>query len=403
MIAKDSSISRLSDQFEQWSQQQLTGRLDVSAEDSQPWSLYFCMGRLAWVRGGKHSLRRWRRLLQNHCSQLYTDPGQVSSLDRAVLEQREYESLIQWVKQQQITGEQAVTLIRSAIAEVLFDILQQEETKAVAFTSDHEDAIEASLTLLGPEQTLSQVQLAWSNWSKAGLASVSPNFAPVLRQPEQLQQSLSPQVYQTLVKLINGQRTLRDVALRMKQDPLLLLRTLAPYIRTKLIELVRLPDLTPPPLPNPDSGSSSGNGNVHAASGPTPKGPSLVMSVDDSFLERQIMERILTQLGYKFLGIEDAVQALPSIIEHKPALIFLDLIMPIVNGYELCSQIRKISQLKDIPVVILTGNDGIVDRVRAKLVGATDFLSKPIDEKQVQGVLQRYVIDFTARLPSTGD
>jgi chemotaxis family two-component system response regulator PixG len=319
-----------------------------------------------------------------------------------VAEQQEYQALIQWVKQQQMTGEQAVALIRSAIAEVLFDILQHEEAGSVTYTVDHEDAISASLTLLGSEQTLSQAQLAWSNWSKAGLASISPNLAPVLRQPEQLQQSLSPQVYQTLIKIIDGQKALRDVALRMKQEPLVLLRTFAPYIRTKLIELVKLPDLAP--SNSSEAGKfqalrMGGEGN----SSQSQKRTWVVMSVDDSFLERQIMERLVTQLGCSFFGVEDPVQALPSIIQHRPALIFLDLIMPIVNGYELCAQIRKMSQFKDIPIVIVTGNDGIVDRVRAKLVGATDFLSKPVDERQVHGVLQRYLTDFTTPLPSNGD
>jgi chemotaxis family two-component system response regulator PixG len=108
------------------------------------------------------------------------------------------------------------------------------------------------------------------------------------------------------------------------------------------------------------------------------------------------MELILTKAGYQFLGIQDSVQVLPALLEHKPDLIFLDLVMPVANGYEVCSQIRRISLFKNTPVVILTGNDGIVDRVRAKMVGSTDFLGKPIEAERVLAVLRKYLPTSTS-------
>ena len=65
--------------------------------------------------------------------------------------------------------------------------------------------------------------------------------------------------------------------------------------------------------------------------------------------------------------------------------------MPNANGYEICSQLRKLSIFKETPIVILTGQDGIIDRVRAKLVGATDFLSKPVAASTVLEVINRYL------------
>lgn len=70
--------------------------------------------------------------------------------------------------------------------------------------------------------------------------------------------------------------------------------------------------------------------------------------------------------------------------------------MPVANGYELCSQIRKISVLKTTPIVILTGNDSIIDRVRAKVVGATHFICKPIDEAEILEVAQKYTRTMTS-------
>ena len=64
--------------------------------------------------------------------------------------------------------------------------------------------------------------------------------------------------------------------------------------------------------------------------------------------------------------------------------------MPNANGYEICSQLRKLSVFRNTPIVILTGNDGIVDRVRAKMVGASDFLSKPVKQEVVLEVIRKY-------------
>ncbi|MDR9405106.1 MAG: response regulator, partial [Halothece sp. Uz-M2-17] len=116
----------------------------------------------------------------------------------------------------------------------------------------------------------------------------------------------------------------------------------------------------------------------------------LIAFVDDSEQSRQIMNNVVTKGGYDFIGIGDSVEAITILLEKQPQLIFLDLMMPNVNGYELCSQIRKISVLKEVPVVIVTGNDGIVDRMRAKVVGATNFISKPIDRSEVLTLALQY-------------
>lgn len=374
---------RLSNQLTIWSQMQLTGRLDVQADSSEQWSLYFCSGRLVWAKGGLHVRRRWRRLLSQYCQQLCAQND--SGFESDVVKGEDYNLLKSLVKQHQITGEQAASVIRNTVTEVMFDILQQEKLGQLTFVSDRQDTLDASLTLLSSEQTLKQIQEIWETWSDAGLSDLSPNQAPVLRQLEQLQQQSSPQVYKTLVKVIDGKRTLRDVAVLLKQDLLMLVRSFVHhYVSKGLMALVRVPDFSPPAPPEPERESASPS---QPASATRP----LIACVDDSQLEQQRMELMLTKAGYRFLGIEDSIQVLPTLLEHKPDLIFLDLVMPVANGYEICTQIRRISLFKNTPIVILTGNDGIVDRVRAKVVGSTDFLSKPIEAERVLAYVRKYL------------
>lgn len=396
MSADRPTSDSLSNQLAIWSQMQLTGRLDVQADSSQQssfyfassqqWSLYFCMGRLVWARGGSHVLRRWRRFLSQYCPQICAQND--SRFESDVVKGEDYNLLIRWVKQHQITGEQAASVIRNTVTEVMFDILQQEKLGQLTFVGDHQDTLHACLTLLNAEQTLKQAQQTWGTWSDAGLSKISPNLAPLLRQLEQLQQQSSPQVYQTLVKVIDGERTLREVAVLLKQDLLTLVRTFVHhYVHKGLMALVSVPDFSPPAPPERDvvAGAASPSQPASAAR-------PLIACVDDSHLEQQLMELILTKAGYRFLGIQDSVQVLPALLEHKPDLIFLDLVMPVANGYEVCSQIRRTSLFKNTPVVILTGNDGIVDRVRAKVVGSTDFLGKPIEAEQVLAYARKYLL-----------
>ena len=99
----------------------------------------------------------------------------------------------------------------------------------------------------------------------------------------------------------------------------------------------------------------------------------------------------MTNAGYQFVSEMDGLRAIAVLLNRKPDLIFLDLIMPNTNGYEICTQLRKLSYFKQTPIVIVTGNDGLIDRVRAKMVGSTDFISKPVNEKIVLDTINKYL------------
>ena len=115
------------------------------------------------------------------------------------------------------------------------------------------------------------------------------------------------------------------------------------------------------------------------------------MCIDDSPFVCDRLEQIFREVGYQFISVMDSMKAIPVAISKKPQLIFLDLVMPNANGYEICSRLRKVATFRDIPIVILTGNDGVIDRVRAKVVGATDFLTKPVQSELVIEVAQKYL------------
>ncbi|MCS6960037.1 MAG: response regulator [Pseudanabaenaceae cyanobacterium SKYGB_i_bin29] len=116
-----------------------------------------------------------------------------------------------------------------------------------------------------------------------------------------------------------------------------------------------------------------------------------IAHVEDSPVEGMIMEKILTDLGLPCVRISNPLLAVTTLLKVKPDFVFLDLHMPIVNGYEICAQLRRVQDLQHIPIVILTSSDGLVDRVRARICGATDFMNKPIKLQLVQKMIEKHL------------
>jgi two-component system, chemotaxis family, response regulator PixG len=361
-----------------------SGELVFTAPKGEKWSFYLYLGSIIYATGGTHPVRRWQRHLAAYCPQM---PAHNSAMQRdleimptaAFNTCWQYQLLCLWVAQQKITAEQAAKIIRGVVVEVLFDIAQ---ARHATFQIKPDNSLSTKLPLRDVQEAIAEVEGLWQAWSNDPVADYSPNSAPVIKQPEHLKECASAQVYQTLSYLLNGKRTVRDVALLMKRDILSVTRSLLPYIQSGSVELLHIPDLpvpvSPPPAP------------VAPVSRTIASGP-LILCVDDSPAVCQSMESLLVAAGYRFVGVQDGLRAIATILARRPDVIFLDLVMPNTNGYEICAHLRKLSQFQNTPIIILTGNDGVVDRVRAKLVGASDFLSKPVDAGVVLSVIRKHL------------
>lgn len=389
LVIKDFNATKQVEFFESLKQSRFTGQLALTGPKGEKWFFYFYLSRLIYATGGVHPVRRWRRNLITHCPQIASQPStiQVDLANIAPEKLRvcwEYELMCLWVEQQKISREQAAKMIRGAIVEILFDITQGT---AVSCELRPNIVLQPRLVLIDAEQAIAESQQLWNAWQEAKIADRSPNLAPVIRHPEQLQQKTNPQVYQTLSQLLDGQQSLRDLSIRMKRHVLPVIGSLLPYLQTGLIELVSIPDVASPIAPP----TTTGTGNTGITTQGSTSAVPLIACVDDSPLMCQTMEKILTAANYQFVGINDPLRAIAILLARKPDLIFLDLVMPNANGYEICGQLRRLSFFKDTPIVILTGNDGIVDRVRAKMVGSTDFVSKPVEPEVVVGIIRKYL------------
>ncbi|RMF22433.1 MAG: response regulator, partial [Cyanobacteria bacterium J083] len=385
MTIRQFTASKQIEFFESLKQPRFSGQLTLTDNKGVTWTFYLYLGRIMYATGGSHPVRRWRRNLADYCPQvlphladLQADISHISAQELRTC--WEYKLLSLWIDQKRITREQASSIIRSTVVEIMFDLAR---TMEVSCEFKQDNLLSTRLILIDAEQVIVEADKIAQAWQNAKIADRSPNMAPVIRQPEQLKQKTSPQVYQNLTKLLDGSHTLRDLAVRMKRDVLTVTRSLLPYLQLGLVQLVNIADLPSPMIAQVNRGIPQpvvqSNQNI------------LIACVDDSPLVCQTMEKILTANGYRFLGINNGLRAIATLLSRKPDLIFLDLIMPNTNGYEICSQLRKLSFFRNTPIVILTGNDGIIDRVRAKMVGSTDFIGKPVTAEIVQQTLQKHL------------
>ena len=106
-----------------------------------------------------------------------------------------------------------------------------------------------------------------------------------------------------------------------------------------------------------------------------------VMVIDDSNTIRRSAEIFLVQAGCKVILAEDGFDALAKITDHQPEVIFVDIMMPRLDGYQTCALIKKNARFASTPVIMLSSKDGLFDRARGRMVGSDEYLTKPFTKE----------------------
>jgi len=116
-----------------------------------------------------------------------------------------------------------------------------------------------------------------------------------------------------------------------------------------------------------------------------------VLVIDDSNTIRRSAELFLRQAGFEVILAEDGFDALAEINDHQPHVIFVDIMMPRLDGYQTCALIKQNPELKSTPVIMLSSKDGVFDRARGRLAGSDRYLTKPFTQEALVEVVAQYV------------
>jgi twitching motility two-component system response regulator PilG len=115
-----------------------------------------------------------------------------------------------------------------------------------------------------------------------------------------------------------------------------------------------------------------------------------ILVVDDSPTIRKLVDIILKKRGFRVISASNGLEALARINDGLPSMIFLDITMPRMDGYQLCKIIKANQETRDIPVVMLTSKDGLIDKVRGRMAGSTGYITKPFGPDTLLQAVEKY-------------
>jgi len=123
----------------------------------------------------------------------------------------------------------------------------------------------------------------------------------------------------------------------------------------------------------------------------------VVMVIDDSKTIRRTAETLLKKEGCEVITATDGFEALSKISDHQPQIIFVDIMMPRLDGYQTCALIKNNQVFKSTPVIMLSSKDGLFDKARGRIVGSEEYLTKPFTREELLGAIRRHVSDKANR------
>ena len=213
--------------------------------------------------------------------------------------------------------------------------------------------------------------------------------------------SLDIKLLKELSALIRGRTSIRQLSLLLKKEEGKVIQILAPYIAAKIIYLREPADPLNllPEIPRrkvksaiSEAGQASNQaekGKQADASGRV--GTKKIVCIDDSPTILQEIQRFLDGDRFEVTTIDDPIKAASMVFRLKPDLILMDITMPKINGYKLCGLLRASAYCNQTPIVMVTGNTGLIDKARAKLSGANDYLTKPFTRESLNEVVNKYL------------
>jgi len=115
-----------------------------------------------------------------------------------------------------------------------------------------------------------------------------------------------------------------------------------------------------------------------------------VMVIDDSKTIRRTAETLLSKAGFEVITANDGFEALAKVVDNQPDIIFMDIMMPRLDGYQTCALIKNNDAFKDTPVIMLSSKDGLFDRARGRIVGSDNYITKPFSKEELLTAVHEY-------------
>ena len=248
-------------------------------------------------------------------------------------------------------------------------------------------------------QVLTELETRLQSWQNLTPNIESPHQQPYCPDTTKLSQPvpngmLNPGLLAMLAKLMQN-KSIGELSIFLKQDRLKVAQLLSPYIQQGVIQLREaaapfnlLPNIpalaSAAPTETPQQSTPSAGGN---SSGKRQK----IVCIDDSPAMLETIEGYLGSEGFDVATVENPMESLSTMFAMKPDLILMDVSMPGINGNRLCQILKRSSVFKEVPIIMVSGNTGALDKAKSESSGATDYLTKPFSKSDLLAIVDTHL------------
>ncbi|MBD2678503.1 MULTISPECIES: response regulator [Nostoc] len=338
----------------------------------QSWFVFFLNGQIIYCQQGESSLSRISDYLHHYRVEMRLADKQIASLSST--DAPEYAYLWALLEQNIISPKIAASIIQGLVHETLFDLLSLHQGN---FIFRQGAALAPQLNTFEIARFVTKITRQVQEWKQLYPHIQSPEQLLVLSDKVHTHSSLPAATVNKLQHWADGKTSLRQLARYLNRDILTVAKAIYPYVQQSWLQLVYSP--TNQPEINTDNSELN------------KKNRGRIVCIDDAIAIGETINSILQAQGYEAIVLTNPLEAMGLVFQLKPDLILCDIAMSELEGYEVCAMLRHSTAFRLTPIIMLTGKDGFIDRVKASMVGATDYLTKPFTDNELLMLVGKYI------------
>jgi twitching motility two-component system response regulator PilG len=351
----------------------LSGDLGI-VKSPTSWVVFFWNGHIVYAGETSGRINRLQDYLQGYGIKPDIDLSIVSEL--APFNSPEYAMLWALLEKHVLSPEQSRMILSNWVEETLFELLSLHHG---IFVFRLGSALSPQLTAFEISPLVKKITQQVQEWHQLQPHIQSPQQFPVIVNAGNFESSSLRHRLKRFATLADGKTSIAQIARYLNRDLLSVAKGIYPYVKQGIMQVV--------PQGFPVQALQSEFEEQPWQLDRVPR----IVCIDDGIAVRQTVERILDTHGYEVTSIANPLKALSLLFQLKPDLILCDISMPELEGYQLCAMVRQSVYFREVPIVMLTGRDGFIDRVKARMAGATDYLTKPFGENELITLVEKYV------------
>jgi len=346
------------------------GRLETAASP-RSWLVFFFNGQIVYAGTTDGQLTRLKSYLHRYELDTALDTLDVPAI--ATFNSPEYGYLWALLENHSLSPQQGRTILSGMVHETLFDLLSLHQGSFVFKLSA---GLSPQLMTFEISSLVVVLTTQIQAWKQFYPHIQSPHQCPAIVENPPTESGWDDEKVSRLMTWMDGKTSIQQIARYLNRSIVTVAKGIYPHVRRGLIQL-------PPANVTPMSREASEEWNATRV----PR----IVCVDDGITIRQTVERILDDHGYEATSIGNPLRALSLLFQLKPDLILCDIAMPELEGYQLCAMLRQSTAFRQTPIVMLTGKDGFIDRVKARMAGSNDYLTKPFGAQELLTLVEKYV------------